>query len=616
MLTAERNYANPKGYAPTTLGKRSDEDKARDCSKYLMVLAEQRLFWEPMIDNIILYVNHGRRFVQDWNLWPGQQTGQEIYDDTAMLARNMLVDGMVGYLCSRNQPWFALEIPGKFNFPRMSGMRTWNGKRIDEYPQVQRWLQDAQTVMYSAFNRSNFYDVVTEFISDGATCGTATIQIEEDMRTATQVFTVPHFREIFIAQNQFGQVDTVYRIYRMTLKQLSEKFGWEAMKRADNNFERDYKSNYYAERDICHAIYPREDYEPWRIDARGKKWESVWLYRKGGKILEVRDGKVTVNPKEVSAVGEGGYDSMPMVTWRWRRNADEIYGRGPAHDAFIAVATANQMGRTNLVTAQKAAEPPLVAYSDMRGAIQVGPKGITYIESNRGDIRMRLPQPLYTGVQTLPYALEAQKDMRSVIHQHFHTDVFAMMSSLAKQSNQSRMVVEQVLQLQQEQAAILGTRVGNLQSEAFDKIISRVFSIEAAAGRIPFPPDILLEASHGPVEVQYLGPLAQAQTRLTEIRAMQTGLQLTAAIMQQNPVAGDVIDWDKWLVRGLDKVGFPADLIRDDKMVAQIRMERNKQMEHQQQIEALPKIAKSAAQLSKSPEAGSIVQQMLTGGEG
>ena len=37
---------------------------------------------------------------------------------------------------------------------------------------------------------------------------------------------------------------------------------------------------------------------------------------------------------------------------------------------------------------------------------------------------------------------------------------------------------------------------------------------------------------HGPVEVQYLGPLAQAQTRLTEIRAMQTGLQLTAAERQ------------------------------------------------------------------------------------
>ena len=84
-----------------------------------------------MIDNIIAYVNHGRRFISDINLWDGQQTGQFVFDDTAMLARNMLVDGMVGYLCSRNQPWFALELPGKFNFPRTSGMRAWTGQRID-----------------------------------------------------------------------------------------------------------------------------------------------------------------------------------------------------------------------------------------------------------------------------------------------------------------------------------------------------------------------------------------------------------------------------------------------------------------------------------------------------
>ena len=173
VSTSSWQYANATGSSPSKLGKRTDDEKAKDCQKYLLVLAEQRLWWEPMIDNIIMYVNHGRRFIQADNYsFPGQQTGQEVFDDSAMLARNMLVDGMVGYLCSRNQPWFALELPGKFNFPRSSAMRSWSGRRIDEYPQVQQWLQDSQTVMYSAFNRSNFYDVVTEFISDGATCGT------------------------------------------------------------------------------------------------------------------------------------------------------------------------------------------------------------------------------------------------------------------------------------------------------------------------------------------------------------------------------------------------------------------------------------------------------------
>lgn len=603
------------GWAPSKLGPQTEDEKAKSCLKYLLVLAEQRLFWEPQIDNIIAYVNHGRRFITDRDLWDGQQTGQYIYDDTAMLARNMLTDGMVGYLCSRNQPWFALELPGKFNFPRSSGMRAWNGQRADSFPQVKMWLQESQEVMYSAFNRSNFYDTVTEFISDGATCGTSHFLIEEDIQRQSINFLVPHFRECYIATNQYGKVDTNYRVYKMTLRQLAQKFGWDEMARIEPNWKKDYESNMYSERDVLHAIYPRQDYQPWRIDFKGKPWESTWVYRKGGRIIEANSrGLSLAESNAETLIKEGGYDSMPIITWRWRVNSDEVYGRGPAHDAWVSIAKINQMGRTNLVTGQRAAEPPLVAYSDQRNAIQRGPNGITYLENNRGDLRTRMPQPLYTGVQNLPFTIEMENKVAQVINQHFHTDVFMMMSQLSQQGNQSRMVVEQVMELQGEKAAILGTRVGNLQSEAFDPLISRVFQIEAAAGRIPEPPDILTETVHGPVEVQYLGPLAQAQTRLTKVRAIQSGVALLKEIAQVNPASVDVVDYDRASLEVLDAVSFPASCIRDPKMVEAIRQQRNHQAQVQQQIEAAPAIAKMAAALSKSPEAGSAVQKMLGDG--
>ena len=613
-MAADRNYKSSTGYSTSKLGQRTDDQKAKDCEKYLEVLADQRLFWEPMIDNIIAYVNHGRRFIQDRNLSPGQQTGQEVFDDTAMLARNMLVDGMTGYLCSRNQPWFGLEIPGKFNFPRTSRMRALSGQRVDAYPQVQKWLQDCQIVMYSAFNRSNFYDVNPEFISDGATCGTAYFQIEEDIQNSSIVFTVPHYRECFIAQNQFGKVDTIYRVYKMTLRQLEEKFGMEVMVKADRNFKRDYESNLYSERDVLHAIYPRRDFNPGRIDAKGKKWESVWVYRQGGKILSA-DGSKSTGDDGISLLSEGGYDSMPIVTWRWRKNDDEVYGRGPGHDAFISIAQLNQMARTNLVTAQRAAEPPLVAYSDMRGAIQRGPNGITYMEANRGDIRTRMPQRLDTGVQSLPFNIEYQDRVAKIVNQHFHTDVFMMMSQLANAGKSERMVQEQVMELQGEKAAILGTRVGNLQSEAFDPIINRVYSIEAEAGRIPTPPDILLESIHGPVEVQYLGPLAQAQTRLTKVRSIQSFLGLVQQVAQFDPSVAHIVNTGQ-TVRVLgDAVSVPVECIYDDKTYKAILDQLNKQASQEQNAEVIPKMAKAAASLAKAPEAGSILQNLMGGGD-
>jgi hypothetical protein len=221
----------------------------------------------------------------------------------------------------------------------------------------------------------------------------------------------------------------------------------EAMKRADVNFEHDYESNMHADREILHAVYPRKDWHPGRIDAKGKKWESDWVYRKGGKILGASD---TGQKDRAVMLSEGGYDSMPVMTWRWRKNSDEIYGRGPAHDAWIAIATANQMGRTNLITAQKAAEPPMVAYEDQRGKIQRGPNGISFIPPNRGDIRQVAPISLTTGVQNLPFNTEYQQRVGAIINEHFHSDIFTMLSQIGQEKGMGRPVTEQIFEMQSE----------------------------------------------------------------------------------------------------------------------------------------------------------------------
>jgi hypothetical protein len=305
---------------------------------------------------------------------------------------------------------------------------------------------------------------------------------------------------------------------------------------------------------------------------------------------------------------------MPIITWRWRKNDDEAYGRGPGHDSFVSIGLANQIGRTNLITAQKSAEPPLVAYSDLRGAIQRGPNSITYMKSNHGDLRSRMPQPLMTGVQGLPFNVEYQDRVRQIINEHFHTDVFMMMSSLAKGKDTSRMVVEQVMELQGEKAAILGTRVGNLQSEFFNPLIDRVYSIEAAAGRIPTPPDILLETVHGPVEVQYLGPLAQAQTRLTTVRSTQSFLQVAKQLAEMDPTVIHFINAPYMLRNLRDALNAPVDAVYDEKTCAGIVQNLNKMAEQQRQVENAPKLAKAAAAMSKAPEAGSALKQLVSGG--
>lgn len=561
---------------------RSDEQKSKDVEAAQNYLAEVRQPFEGAVDDIIKFVNHSRRTIKE-DKSKGKKTGIEVFDGSAMTALNLLVDGMVGYLCSRNIRWFKFGIPTKGR----------GGVRVDSDPAVRRWLDDCEDQQYAALNRSNFYDVVTEFIRDGASNGTAHLVAEEDVGAGRIMCTVPHFRECFIAENQYGRVDTVYRVYSLTLRQLVDKFGMEAMLRADRNFRKHYDDNFHEEREIIHAVYPRKDYAGGRDDGKGKKIASLWVMRGEGE-----------STKSV-LLDESGYDEMPSITWRWRKNSDEWYGRSPAWDAYVDILKANEIGRSNLIAGQKMVEPPMVIPADLRGSVQMGPKGQTFIE---GDLSMRAPRPLITGIQ-LPYGIDMQERADKVIRDHFAVDFFLMLTMAA--ANKVDLTATQVIEMMGEKAAVLGTRVGMLQSEALDPIHDRIFDIEMRAGRMPPPPPILQEYAGGRVEIQYLGPLAQAQIRLSKSRSIQAGIAMVSQIAAVAPTALDMVDWDGAVVEALDSSGFPAHLIRPEADVTAIRTQRMHQQQMQQQVEALGPMSKMLRAGKDKPEPGSPMQQLL-----
>jgi hypothetical protein len=577
-------------YSGLPIGSASDDEKAKSIEKTLRYLASVRLYFEPMVDNIITYCNHSRRLITDKETSSkGQKTGIEVYDGTAISALNLLTDGIVGYLCSRNMRWFRFAIPGKFNFPATSIMRRWNGTRMDSYPQVRQWLQDCEEVQYSAFARSNFYDIVTEFIRDGAGPGTAHIIAEEDVGAGRISFTVPHYRECFIAENQYGRVDTNYRVYKLTLKQMAEKFGLERMKEIDSNFEQAYKDNLHADREVIHAVYPRSNWTPGREDGKGKKIESVWLQRAPLKLIE-----------------EDGYDWMPSITWRWRKNNDEWYGRSPSWDAYVDIMLANHQGKDNLEGGHRMVWPPMVAPSNLRGQINVGPKGWTYMD---GDLNTMAPRPLVTGIQ-LPYTVDAQERTKQIIRDHYAVDFFLALTMAAQQKIE--LTATQVMEMAGEKAAVLGTRVGMLQSEALDPIHDRVFEIEYRSGRMPTPPPVLQEAYGGMVEIEYMGPLAQAQLRLSKERSIQAGITLVSQIAQVNPTCLDMIDWDGAIEDALDSTGFPSNRIRTPEQVTAIRQQRLQAQERDKKIETMTPMAKLLRAAGPKPEPGSPAQKLMS----
>lgn len=553
-----------------------------DIDRTLSVLEEIRRPYEPQIDDILTYVYHSRRRIKDKDTPKGGKTGIHIYDGTAQSAVNLLTDGLTGYTLSKSYNWFGYTLPQKII------LAAGPSRRLDSFPEVKRWLEDSEEAMYAAFLASNLYDIAPEFVRDAATIGTVTINGDEDIKNGRTVFSVPHFRECYCAENQFGSVDTNYRVRKLTLKQLVEKFGYDQMVEADPAFKQAYANNRHQEKEVIHARYPRADYDPQRLDGSNKPFASVWVLRSPKRLLK-----------------ESGTTQQSFVTWRWRKNSDEWYGRSPAWDAFVDAMTANQMGRTNLKAGHKMVDPPMIGPSDLRGMVQRQPGGWTSL-----DDMTRQPRALAEGIQ-LPFSLEMQDRLSAKIREHFQVDFFLMLSQAAL--NRTELTATQVIEMGGEKAAILGVRIGRMETEALSPIHDMVYSIESRAGRIPPPPQILQDFAGGDIRTEYLGPLAQAQRKLFRSQGVKQGLDMTLQYGQAFPEMMDLVNPTEAGYLMLDSIGYPQKATNDRETVAKIKAQRQREAEQQQALESSIDVAKAMPAAGKEIHENSAAGLLLKG---
>lgn len=568
---------------------RTDEQKVKDAEATLRILESIRKDYEPEIDEIIKFVNHGRRTIADKDR-KGQRTGQDVYDGSVISAKNILRDGICGYSVSKANKWFNYYLPGRLNFPRTSGMRAWNGKRLDEYPEVKQWLQDDEYVMDSAFLRSNFYDILPEIVDDAVTIGTVHPFIEEDLDYSRCVFTLPHFREVYFAENRFKKVDTHYRVYSISLRNLMKKFGFDKMLEVDQNFKQALEKNPFEEREVLHATYPREDYNSGKLDGKNKPIASLWCLRSGNKKF----------------LDELGYDESQYMTWRWRTNSDEFCGRSPSWDSMVDILKANQQARTNLRAAHQMVEPAMIAPEDLRGQVNTLPNSWTFTTSNK--VSKDYPRRLFD-IPGLPYAKDELERTDKIIREHFHVDFFLMLSQAA--ANKVEMTATQVLEMSAEKAAILGTKISRMETELLNPIHDRVFAIERRAGRIPDPPQILVDLAGGKIEVDYIGPLAQNQKRIFKAQSLRAGVQSVVEMSATWPEAKYAINPIKTTQDMLDAYGFPQKDFNTQDQIDEILLRKQQMEDAQRNVEEGVEIAKAASRFNKTPEKGSPLDAMM-----
>ena len=480
----------------------------------------------------------------------GDKRSTQIFDATGIHSLELLAASLHGMLTSSANRWFSLR---------------YKEAVLNENDEAREWLEDSIDKMYLAFARSNFQQEIFENYHDLIAFGTSCLMVEEDEDDIIR-FSARHIKEIYVEENKKGLIDNVYRKFKLTVDQAIQKFGPENLSKEINNT---HKSNPYDEVEICHIVRPRFSYDGSKQDKKNMKFQSIYFEHSTDHIISV-----------------GGFNENPYVVSRYLKSSTEIYGRSPSMNALPDVKVLNKMVEHGLKAAAKMIDPPLLVPDDsMLAPVRMTPGSLNYYRSGSRD---RI-EPLNIG-QNTTVTLNAENARREAIARMFHVD------QLQIQSNRT-MTATEVLQRNEEKMRILGPVMGRIQSELLEPMINRVFLIMLRNRLFKEAPAILANQE---IDIEYVSPMALAQ-KGQELQNVMRGLELFGSLAQTMPVM-DYIDENGLVKQLVQTLGLPARMIKSDKEVQAIRMERQEaqqqQMQMQQQL-AESEMAKNAAPLAK-----------------
>ena len=518
-------------------------DLSKSILKRFDRLSAQRQNWETHWQEVADYMMPRKADVTKLRS-KGDKRTELIFDSSPLQAVELLAASLHGMLTNPSTPWFSLRFKDD----------------MENEDEAKEWLESATETMYAAFNRSNFQQEIFELYHDLITFGTAAMYIEEDSEDILK-FSTRHINEVYIAENDKGRIDTVYRKFKISARAAIQQFGSAVSNKVDTINAKDP----YEEVEIIHAVYPRSDFNPNKKDKSNMPFESVYIEYSSGDELSV-----------------SGFREFPFVVPRYLKASHEIYGRSPAMTALPDVKMLNEMSKTTIKSAQKQVDPPLLVPDDgFILPVRTVPGGLNFYRSGTRD---RI-EALNIGANT-PLGLNMEEQRRNSIRNAFYVNQLMMQQG-------PQMTATEVIQRNEEKMRLLGPVLGRLQSELLKPLIDRTFNIILRNNLFAPAPEFL---SGQDIEIEYVSPLAKAQ-KSTELQSIMRAIEIMGSLSNVAPVF-DHINMDK-LVRHLaDIVGVPQKILKPQNQLNAERQQAEQQQEEMQQMQQVQQIAEAGGKIA------------------
>jgi hypothetical protein len=481
------------------------------------------------------------------------------FDTCGMTAVNSLASGIFSHTINTSDEFFSYRIADD---------------KVNESEEASNYMAEAGKKALKILQGSNFALESFELISNWIALNTG-VQYTE---MKDKVFVCKNFSiaQCCISENHNGEVDTVFREFKLTAKQAIEKFKGKVSKEIKKAASK--PDTMFTKFDFIHAVFPRSERDPNKIDNTNMPYASYY-YEKEKKFVNE----------------ESGYNTFPYHVPRFFHKSSSAYGRGPSFTLLSSLKELCEIRAMILDGAQMKIQPPVFLPNGSNlDDVDLSPRAINFFDSTKGKPEFYRPD---IDIQSMSqYRLELKKE----IEDNFFVDLFRMLE------DRKNMTATEVQERISEKIQSITPVINRLYNEYFSPLLSRLYILMIENGILEEPPEIIAKSEYA---VEYSTKLDN-KLRALDTSQIMTAMEQVAMVKQfemQSPDLGLVMDTDK-VVRGIIKNNnVDPDYIRDESETAELREAQQQAQQNAQMMQMMSdKIA--PVDMSKAPEEGSPLQ--------
>lgn len=504
----------------------------------------------------------------------------EIYDSSPLQALRTAASGLHGGLTGPSTQWFSFFVGEYDKFSEEASS------------EAKDWVYRAEVGIRDVLANSNFYSAIQKFYLEELSFLTACMLILRDPMTRVRFYPLT-CGTYWLGQGDDLRINTMYRKIASTAYSIVAKYGRDncptrILEAVDN--DRGSKSFY-----VIQAI------QPWNYF--GVSGDSDQFKYEEFRFIE---GSKDDDP----ILSRGGYRVKPFVATRWGDPGEFIYGRsGPG---FSSLPDNRQLQLLTFIAnkgLEWMADPAWAVPETLKEQVgnAINPGDIVHVASSDMQRGSPIVPLMPSNAIQLQYVMNKCQDLRQLIQDANYNKQFSMI-----QDRSRAMTATEVMQLIQEKSDLLGPVVMQNMSEGLTPMLDRTFDVCNAEELFPPPPK---EIAGEELQPYFTSSLAIAQ-RQAALSGTTTALAWLMQAAQLSPEVKDVVDFDKWWRSHGESGIVPADVVRSDDAVQEIRAARAQQMQRQQQAAAMQQMAGMANQLGNTPMGEDTALGQMAGQEG